>query len=119
MVGGYVYWRLDDEIGRHVQRLFASHYTHLVVEVGSARFEQGKGVFINQLSLAEPRVGDHPLPVLSIDELFLACDAGIEELMSGKPHVTQVVVRRPRLRGATSRRKLERRSPDAAAKIQR
>ena len=96
--GGYLYWRLDDEIGRHVERMFADHYTQLVVDVGSARFEQGRGVFINNLSIAEPRADGRPQAVLSIDELFLACDAGIEELMSGKPHVNQIVVRRPRLR---------------------
>ena len=95
---GYVYWQLDDEIGRHVEKLFADHYSQLIVDVDSARYEQGQGVFINNLSLAEPREGGRPQPVLSIDELFLACDAGIDELMSGKPHVEQIVVRRPRLR---------------------
>jgi hypothetical protein len=96
--GGYLYWRLDDEICRHVERLFAEHYTQLVVDVGTARFEHGQGVFINNLSLLEPREGGRPQPVLSIDELFLACDAGMEELMSGKPHLQKIVVRRPRLR---------------------
>ncbi|MEX2091584.1 MAG: AsmA-like C-terminal region-containing protein [Pirellulales bacterium] len=96
--GGYLYWRLDDEICRHVERLFANHYTQLVVDVGSARFEQGQGVYVNNLSLLEPRAGGRPQPVLSIDELFLACDAGMEELMSGKPHLQRIVVRRPRLR---------------------
>jgi hypothetical protein len=96
--GGYLYWRLDDEIGRHVKKLFADHYKQLIVEVGSARYEQGNGVFINQLSIAEPREDGRPQPVLSIDELFLDFDAGIEELMSGKPHINRIVVRRPRLR---------------------
>ena len=33
-----------------------------IVDVGSARFEQGQGIFINNLSLAEPRAGGRPQP---------------------------------------------------------
>ena len=96
--GGYFYLHLDDEICRQVQRRFADHYRHLTVEVGAARFEQGRGVFVNNLSLLEPRESGRPQSVLSIDELFLAGNVRIDELVSGKVHLDKVIVRRPRLR---------------------
>lgn len=98
MVAGYFYFKVDDEILREVEQRFATHYQHLVVDVGSVRREQGKGIYVGNLVLAEPRAGGRPQPVLSIDELFLACDAGIGQLMSGKLDVRQIIVRRPRLR---------------------
>ncbi len=96
--GGYLYFRLDDEICRHVEQRCASHYQHHQVHVGAARFEQGRGVFVNKLSLQETRENGSPRSVLEIDELFLACDARLDELLSGKPHVDRIVVRRPQLR---------------------
>ena len=96
--GSYFYLHLDDEICRQVQRRFADHYRQLTVEVGAARFEQGRGVFVNNLSLLEPRESGRPQSVLSIDELFLAGNVRIDELVSGKVHLDKVIVRRPRLR---------------------
>jgi hypothetical protein len=96
--GGYVYLHLDDQICRQVQRRFADHYRQLTVEVGAARFEQGRGVFINNFSLSQPRDGGRSQSVLSIDELFLAGNVRLDELVTGKVHLDKVVVRRPRLR---------------------
>jgi hypothetical protein len=96
--GGYVYLHLDDQIRQHVERLFAGHYQSLVVEVGSARYEQGRGVFITNLSLLRPRPGAAPQPMVSIDELFLASDSRLDEILSGKLRVKEIVIRRPRLR---------------------
>lgn len=93
-----MYLHLDDQICRHVERLFANHYKRLVVDIGSARYKQGQGIFVNNLSLFEPRDGARPQPMLSVDELFLASDARLDEVLSGKPRVKQIVVRRPRLR---------------------
>ena len=47
--GGYLYLHLDDQICRHVERLFGGHYKTLVVDVGSARYEQGRGIYVNNL----------------------------------------------------------------------
>lgn len=96
--GGYVYLHLDDQISRQVQRRFADHYRRLAVEVGSARFEQGRGVFINKLSLSDPRSGGRTQSVLSIDELFLSGNVRIDQLVTGKLHLDKIVFRRPRLR---------------------
>ncbi|MGD9631978.1 MAG: AsmA-like C-terminal region-containing protein [Pirellulales bacterium] len=96
--GVYLYLHLDDQICRHVERLFANHYKTLTVDVGSARYEQGRGIFVNHLSLLERRDDGRSQPMLSVDELFLASDARLDEVLSGKPRVKQIVVRRPRLR---------------------
>jgi len=99
LAGGiYLYLHLDDQICRHVQRVFASHYKTLQVDVGSARYEQGSGIVVNDLCLMETRPGGRPQPILSVDELYLASDARLDEVLSGKPRVKQIVVRRPRLR---------------------
>ncbi|HEY4232453.1 MAG TPA: AsmA-like C-terminal region-containing protein [Lacipirellulaceae bacterium] len=97
LVGGYFYLRFDDEIRRHVQQLLASHYPNLTVKVGKARFEKGRGILVYDLTISDPRAAGPTQPTLSIDELFLACDTRVEELLSGKPRMDRIDVRRPRL----------------------
>lgn len=98
LVGGYLYFRMDDEISRHVEHLLAKHYQHLDVHVGGARFEQGRGIAIYDVSFVQPVAGGAPQPLLSIDELFLACDVRLEQMITGDPPVDRIVVRRARLR---------------------
>ena len=97
LVGGYFYLRFDDEIRRHVQQMLASHYPNLTVKVGKARFEKGRGILVYDLAISDPKAAGPPQPILSIDELFLACDTRVEELLSGKPRMDRIDVRRPRL----------------------
>jgi hypothetical protein len=96
--GGYLYYRLDDEIRQQVERTFAQHYQHLEVQVTKARYENGQGITVYGLSIREPRAGGPAQPILAIDELFLACNMTMEQMLSGKPHLQRIVVRRPRLR---------------------
>ena len=56
-VGGYLYFRLDDEIRRQVQLRFANHYVDFDVHVGSARFDSERGIAIDNLSLT-PKTTD-------------------------------------------------------------
>lgn len=102
LLGGvYLYLHLDDQICRHVQRVFASHYQTLQVEVGSARYEQGTGIIVNDLRLLERRAGGGaPQPILTVEELLLVSDARLDEVLSGKPRVKEIFVRRSRLRAA-------------------
>ena len=97
LVGGYFYLRFDDEIRRHVQQMLASHYPNLTVKVGKARFEKGRGILVYDLAISDPKAAGPPQPILAIDELFLACDTRVEELLSGKPRMDRIDVRRPRL----------------------
>lgn len=101
--GGYLYLKLDDEVCNHIERIFVNHYTQFTVDVGSARIEQGRGIFVNKLSIVEPRTDGRPNGVLSIDELFLASTARIDAILSGKPKIDRIVVRRPRLRAVRSK----------------
>jgi len=97
-VGGYLYLRLDDEISRYAKQVLADHYQDLNVRVGRARLQPGEGITFHDVSLKTPQTGGPPQALVSIDELFLKSDTKIEALISGKPHVEQLVLRRPRLR---------------------
>lgn len=98
VAGGYLYFRMDHEIARHVQHLLAKHYQQLDVRVGSARFEQGRGIAIFDVTLAPPP-GQASQPLLSIDEMFLECDARLEQLLTNQLPVKRLVLRRGRLHG--------------------
>jgi hypothetical protein len=102
LVGGYLYFRLDDEIRRYAERLLAGHYRQLDVHVGRARFEQDRGVTIYDITIADPGRSDRQ-PMLAIDELFLACQTRLDELLKAKPRIERVVVRRPYLRAICQR----------------
>lgn len=97
VVGCYLYFRMDHEISRHFENILASHYRQLGIRVGGARFEQGRGIAIYDVSLLEPRSGNSPQPLLSIDELFAACDARLENLLANDLPVKRIVIRRARL----------------------
>lgn len=96
--GGYLYFRLDDEICRQVEHRLADHYQNLSVHVGRARFEQDRGIAIYDLSLQEPQRDNTPQPLVSIEEMYLAGKVRMEELLSGQPRIERIVVRRARLR---------------------
>ena len=98
VVGVYIYLRLDDEIRRQVEHRLAGHYRHLAVHVGGARFEKDRGITVYGLSVLEPQSASTPQPLLSIDELFLAGQIRMEDLVKGQPPIERIVVRRPRLR---------------------
>lgn len=102
-VGGYLYFRLDDEIRRYAEHLLADHYRQLDVHVGRARFEQGRGITIYDVTIADPHRTDVRQPMLVVDELFLACQMRLEEILAAKPHIERVVVRRPYLRAVWQR----------------
>ena len=56
-VGGYLYFKLDDEIRRQVELRFANHYRNFVVKVGSARFDPERGIAIDNFSLTPKNHG--------------------------------------------------------------
>jgi hypothetical protein len=97
VVGGYLYLWLDDEILRQVQHRLAGHYRGLQVHVGSARFEQDRGIAIYDVTLAPPWNSDKSEPLVSIEELHLAGNIRMEELISSQPRVEEIIIRRARL----------------------
>lgn len=98
-VGGYLYFKLDDEIRRQVEFRFASHYKDFHVQVGSARFDPERGIEIDDFSLT-PKTADGSVaePVLSIDQLYLSGKLRVEQLLTNQLQIADVLVRRAKLR---------------------
>lgn len=90
--------RLDDEIRRHVQWRFQSHYVEHQVEVGHVRRIEGQGIELRNVSISLPSAAGKPVPLVVVDELFVRCPATLSELLTGRPRVDQLVLRRPRVR---------------------
>ena len=95
--GGYLYLHLDDEIRRQVEQRLSAHYQNLKVHVGSAQFEQERGITIRDIRFDDPQTGASREPLLSIDELFLAGNIRLDELVSGSLPIREIVVRGPKL----------------------
>ena len=115
--GGYLYFRLDDEIRRQVQLRFANHYVNFDVHVGSARFDPDRGIAIDNLSLT-PKTADGVAaePLLSIDEMYLAGNLRIEQLITNQMQIDDVIVRHAQSAyRAPGRRRLEHDLAAAAA----
>src|SRR4029079_7191054 len=71
-VGGYLYFRIDDEIRRVVEHRLQDFYHDFDVHVGSARFDADRGIAISDLTIAE-KVPDGSLrQVLVIEEMYLS-----------------------------------------------
>ncbi len=98
-MGGYLYFKLDDEIRRQVEFRFANHYKNFTVKVGSARFDPERGIEIDDFSLT-PKTADGMAtePVLSIDELYLSGKLRVEQLLTNQLQIADVLVRRAKLR---------------------
>jgi hypothetical protein len=99
VAGGYLYFRLDDEIRRQVEARFANHYRNFVVKVGSARFDADRGIAIEDVSvtpiLANGSAAD---AVLSIDEMYLTGNIRVEQLIANQMQIDEIVVRGAHLR---------------------
>jgi hypothetical protein len=96
-VGGYFYYRLDDEIRDQVEKRLAGHYSQLTVRVGGATYDKARGITIRHISIAEPQGGSASPELLHIDELFLAGRFRVDELLTGAIPIQEIVVRRPQL----------------------
>jgi len=98
-VGGYLYFRLDDEIRRQVEQRFANHYVDFDVHVGSARFDPDRGIAVDNLSLTRKTAdGATAEPVISIGELYLSGNLRIEQLLTNQMQINDIVVRHANLR---------------------
>jgi hypothetical protein len=90
--------RLDSEIRRHILWRFQSHYVEHQVEIGDVRRIEGRGIELRNVSIAYPGADGKPVPLVIVDELLVRCEATMSELLSGRPRVEQIVLRRPRVR---------------------
>ena len=92
----FLYLRFDDEIRRGVQEKLAHNYPKLTVHVGKARFENGRGILVYDLAISEAgAAASHA--ILSADEVLLAGNIKVQNVVSEKLPTERVVVRRPHL----------------------
>ena len=94
----YFYRQVDEKIRCRVEEKIAGHYTGLEVSIHSAELVEGEGIRVRGLSILEPGTDEPRAALIDLEELFLSCRADLEELASGEPEVTQIVLRRPTLR---------------------
>jgi hypothetical protein len=96
-VCAYLYLRLDDEIRRYAEQILANHYTNLRVQVGGARFVQGRGITIYDLEISDPSAIEAHRSLLQIDELQLLGNFDTREILSCQPQVERIIVKHPQL----------------------
>lgn len=97
-VGGYLYFKLDDEIRRQVELRFAKHYKDFVVKVGSARFDPERGIAVDDFSLTPKGAAGEAGPILTIDELYLSGKMRVEQLVLNQLQISDILVRKAKLR---------------------
>ncbi len=88
---------MDDEIRRFAQHTLAEKYPHLNISVGGARFVEGHGIAVYDLTISETsptRLQDN---LLMVDEMLLECDVRLGELFHGPPVIHRIIVKRPQL----------------------
>lgn len=100
--GSYLYFRLDDEIRQQVEQRLATHYQMLNVRVGGARFEKDRGIAVDDVAFLSKEGDGSPQPMLWIDELYLAGKMRIEELVSERLKIDEIIIRRANLRAVRS-----------------
>ncbi len=93
--GAYVYYRVDEEIRWHAEKLLAAHYSDLEVHVRSARWIEGEGIEIHGVSILEPGAAGPQGELIYIDEVFLDGIGKFEKLLAGDFSVERIIIRRP------------------------
>ncbi len=88
--------QLDEQIRLRVQAMFAEHYRDMDVRIQAARRIEGQGIELRGFSLSAHGEASTYRELLYIDEMFLECRADLSELLSGKPQVRRLTVRRMR-----------------------
>ncbi len=93
----YFYRRVDEEIRRRIEARLAQHYIGLKVSVGSAELVAGQGIKVHDLTISEPGAEGPRAELAVVEEMFIACQTDMKELIIRDPVVTHVTVRRPML----------------------
>ncbi len=89
-----IFHHVDETIRAQVEATFAIRFPHLKVRVRSAQLVAG-GIEVRGLSIAEPDAAGPQAELLYVDEVLLACQTSVHELMRGEPAITSVKVIRP------------------------
>ncbi len=97
-VGGYLYFRIDDEIRRQVEQRLADFYHDFDVRVGSARFDADRGIAITNFTLTRKVADGTSQPVLGIEEMYMAGKLRMDQLVTGQLQIEEIAVRGAKLR---------------------
>ena len=90
---------INDKIRASVEETIAEGYPHLSVNVQSVQRIEGKGILVRGLSLTEKEASGPQTELAYFQEVLLGCRAQLQELITKKPNITHIVLRRPTLRG--------------------
>lgn len=102
-LGCFLYFRLDDEAQRLSEAALNRYCAPFTARVGSASFTPGRGVTMRNVEIFEQVSWRSPRGVLQVEELLVEGDFDIGTLLRGRPVVTRVIAKSPRL-AATRRR---------------
>lgn len=94
----YLDRRVDEEIRALVEQRIGRCFPNLSVSLHAAQFREGHGITLRGLQLrsADPAWPDGELA--TIEEIFLATPATLNQLLRGTIHIQQVTLHRPRVR---------------------
>lgn len=90
---------INDKIRLRVEQTIAEGYPHLSVRIQSVQRIEGKGILVRGLSLTEKEADGPQTELAFFQEVLLGCRAQLQELITDKPNITHIVLRRPTLRG--------------------
>jgi hypothetical protein len=94
--GFALYSRIDDEICRGVEAIFAKHYPGLKVTLRSAERVE-KGIRVHDLSIVERDAQGPHAEILHVEEALLECSTDLKDLLKGNLLVRRVTIHRPTL----------------------
>jgi hypothetical protein len=89
---------LNECIRESVQDALSELYPELEVRLRGAQRDLTRGLELRGLTLRDPRLDPRRGRVLSVEEVWLTCDATLPSLWRGDVQVREVLFRRPRLR---------------------
>ena len=78
--------------------MFSEHYAGLHVSVRSAQRVEGQGLYVRGLSIKDPHLEGPRGELLYVDEIFMASNCAIEDLVLGDLQIDRISVRRPAVR---------------------
>ncbi len=94
----FLYRRVDEEIRGRVEQRIAEHYRGLRVDIRSARFVEGEGIRVYDLTIVDPGAEGPRAELLRVEEALLECSTDWRELVRGEIPIRRVTIRRPTLR---------------------
>ena len=98
----YARHRADEEIRSHCETKFNEHYAAkgLVVSLGHARLAEGRGIELRDLAILDPSADAPHAELVHIDQIFVAADVELQDLLTGPPAAKHIAVHRLRVRAA-------------------